>query len=242
MKIVKSMKNVKMKSVLFFIILFVGILGSGYCFAEEEQTLGKIDYIYLFKTSFVMMALLGQSIVSLGFIFERYFYFRKIKFNANKRMKEIKEMVSNKDFDSILVSCDQNKNPLNNVIKIVVENKEKDKADLEEIYDIVRSNEKDKMEKFMVILGTSTAIAPLLGLLGTVTGIMEAFSNLAASGTGGPAVIASGVSEALVTTAFGLLIGMPVLFFFNVFNSKIKLTLSEMDSSIKLLFLALEKK
>jgi biopolymer transport protein ExbB len=237
------MKIMNKKFFSFFSVFLVFcIFLTSYSFAAEQQTLGKIDYIYLLKTSFVMMALLGQSVVTLAFILERYFYFKIIKFNSKKRMKEIKENIVNKNFDALLASCEKKKNPLNNVIKAIVENRDKDKSDLEEIYEITRSNEKDKMEKFMVILGTSTAIAPLLGLLGTVTGIMTAFSNLAASGTGGPAVIASGVSEALVTTAFGLLIGIPVLFFFNIFNSKIKFILSELDSNQKLLFLMLEKK
>jgi biopolymer transport protein ExbB len=210
--------------------------------SAEEQSLGKINYVYLLKTSFVMMALLSLSIISFAFVLERVFYFRKIKCNIPKTIKKVEILIKEQNWNSILDLCKLNKNPLTNTIELIINNKEKSRYDLEEIYEILRSRERAAMEKFMVILGAGAAVAPLLGLLGTVTGIMSAFANLAASGSGGPSVIASGVAEALVTTAFGLIIGIPVLIAFNIFADKIKVYLNEMDISFRMILFLLDKK
>jgi biopolymer transport protein ExbB/TolQ len=69
-------------------------------------------------------------------------------------------------------------------------------------------------------MGTLANVATLLGLLGTVTGLITAFHNIAVTGSGGPAVVSGGIAEALITTAFGLFIGIPTLFFYNYFSKK----------------------
>jgi biopolymer transport protein ExbB/TolQ len=69
-------------------------------------------------------------------------------------------------------------------------------------------------------MGTLANAATLLGLLGTVMGLIKSFHNIAITGSGGPAVISSGIAEALMTTAFGLFIGIPTLFFYNYFTKK----------------------
>jgi biopolymer transport protein ExbB len=209
--------------------------------SAEEQSLGKIDYVYLLRTSFVMMGLLLLSIVSLAFVLERFFYFRKIKCNFRDVMNKSESFIKENNFDSVLDICNRKQNPLNNTIKLIVENRDKSKSDLEELYEVLRSRERAGMEKFMVILGAGASVSPLLGLLGTVTGIMSAFASLAASGSGGPSVIAAGVAEALVTTAFGLIIGIPVLIVFNIFVDKTKVYLNEMDMSFRMLLFLFKK-
>ena len=92
------------------------------------------------------------------------------------------------------------------------------------------------MDKYMTTLGTVAAIAPLLGLLGTVIGMIEVFSVITAQGVGSPTELAGGISTALLTTAFGIAIAVPALIFHRYFRAKINDYAVEMEKeSIKLL-------
>lgn len=230
------MNNDKKKFIYLFVFCF--LLGS---FLFSEENLGQINYIYLLKNSFVMMALVFVSIVSFAVILDRFFYLKKIKCNSEKIIKQVEKLAQENNYDAILDICNIKKNVLKKMIKMVVENRDKSRESIDELYEILRAREKYKMEKRMIFLGIGASISPLLGLLGTVTGIMSAFSSLAVSSTGGPSVIASGVSEALVTTAFGLIIGIPILFVYNVFSEKIRNFLDDMDVNYRMLVFLLKK-
>ncbi len=95
------------------------------------------------------------------------------------------------------------------------------------------------MEKYMTTLGTIAAISPLLGLLGTVIGMINVFSVITAQGVGSPTELAGGISQALVTTAFGITIAVPALIFHRYFRGKINDYAIEMEKeAIKLLSIA----
>ena len=81
--------------------------------------------------------------------------------------------------------------------------------------------ELNKLEKFMTLLGTIASISPILGLLGTVTGMISIFSNLLVVGTNSIGPLAGGIAEALVTTAAGLIVAIPSLIFYRSFNRTI---------------------
>lgn len=92
------------------------------------------------------------------------------------------------------------------------------------------------MDKYMTTLGTIAAIAPLLGLLGTVVGMISVFSVITAQGVGSPTELAGGISQALVTTAFGITIAVPSLIFHRYFRGKINDYAIEMEKeAIKLI-------
>jgi len=95
------------------------------------------------------------------------------------------------------------------------------------------------MEKYMTTLGTIAAIAPLLGLLGTVIGMIDVFSVITAQGVGSPTELAGGISKALMTTAFGITIAVPALIFHRYFRGKITDYAIEMEKeAIKILTIA----
>jgi biopolymer transport protein ExbB len=80
--------------------------------------------------------------------------------------------------------------------------------------------ESQRLKKHLWILGTVASSAPFIGLLGTVVGIIRAFESMAVAGTGGFAVVAAGISEALVATALGLGVAIIALVFFNYFQTR----------------------
>ncbi len=105
--------------------------------------------------------------------------------------------------------------------------------------------EKVKFDRYLGGMGTLANAATLLGLLGTVMGLIKAFHNISITGSGGPAVISSGIAEALLTTAFGLFIGIPTLFFYNYFSKKsneLSMELDGISDRIVVLFNNLKKR
>src|SRR5579872_2156211 len=87
------------------------------------------------------------------------------------------------------------------------------------------------LKRGLGVLATVGATAPFVGLLGTTMGIVNAFTGMAASGSGGLSAISAGIAEALVTTAFGLLVAIPAVWLFNYFSSKLEAFDVEMDNS-----------
>ena len=88
-----------------------------------------------------------------------------------------------------------------------------------------------ELERFLTTLGTIASISPLLGLFGTVVGIINAFQGMKTEETAGIAAVAGGIAEALVTTAFGLFVAVPAVMAFNAFTNKIETFTIEMDNS-----------
>jgi biopolymer transport protein ExbB len=86
------------------------------------------------------------------------------------------------------------------------------------------------LERNLGILGTMAAVAPLVGLLGTVWGIMRAFHDMAVSGSAAPSVVAAGVAEALVTTAAGLVVAVPAVMLYNYFARRLNVMLTEAEN------------
>jgi biopolymer transport protein ExbB len=101
--------------------------------------------------------------------------------------------------------------------------------DLEELMTTKLKEEKVKLERFLGVLGTLGNISPFIGLFGTVVGIIKAFRDLAASGTGGPSVVARGIAEALVATAAGLLVAIPASILYNYFMRRLKVVTVDME-------------
>jgi len=87
-----------------------------------------------------------------------------------------------------------------------------------------------RMRRFMTVLDTMVTLSPLLGILGTVTGIIRSFEAMGVSGAQNPIAVSTGIAEALITTATGLMIAIPSLAFFNYFNSKIEDAAHEIET------------
>jgi biopolymer transport protein ExbB len=176
--------------------------------------------IDVFKGSIVMMALLVSSIATLALIIERLWYFLRNRFNQAKGLVELRRLLASSGPAEALNWARGQKNPLGRMFAVAIENlplTAEEQGDL--LYSLILE-ERLRFERMLGGLGTLANVATLLGLLGTVTGLIEAFHNIAVTGSGGPAVVSGGIAEALITTAFGLFIGIPALFFYNYFAKK----------------------
>lgn len=176
--------------------------------------------IDVFKGSFVMILLLGASITALALIVERLWYFWRNRFNGAAGLAELRRRLTTGGTDAALNWARTQKNPLGRMFTVALENLGLAADELDDLLYSLILEEKLRFERLLGGMGTLANAATLLGLLGTVTGLIGAFHNIAQTGSGGPAVVSAGIAEALITTAFGLLIGIPTLFFYNYFTKK----------------------
>jgi len=174
----------------------------------------------IFASSFVMVILLACSIAALALIIERFWYFGRNRFSAHKDLAELRRLLATGGYGQALEWSRTRKSPLGRMFAVALDNINLSADELSDLTYSLVLEERVRYERLLGGLGTLANAATLLGLLGTVTGLIGAFSNIAATGSGGPAVVSKGIAEALLTTAFGLLIGIPVLFFYNYFAKK----------------------
>jgi biopolymer transport protein ExbB len=195
----------------------------------------------VFRSSIVMIILLLASILALTLIIERFIYFFRNRFNPDKGLDEFQKQLATSGPDKALAWSKGQKNPLGRMFTTALQNTA---LNSEQLYGILYGmiiRERLKLEKLLGGMGTLANAATLLGLLGTVTGLIRAFGNIAATGSGGPAVVASGISEALVATAFGLFVGIPTLFFANYFAKKASDIASTLESTSDLVVVVMER-
>lgn len=186
-----------------------------------------------FFDNLTMFCLLICSIADLTLIIERLVFFLKRRFDQNKFIRELAEYLKAGDVDGALAYCESKDTPLNNVIKVGIENIELPE---DRILDLMESKvlfERDRMTRFLSGLSSVGAIGPLLGLFGTVDGLIDAFHQIAVTGTGGPEVVGKGISTALVTTWVGLIIAMLAIGFFNYFTKKTSDIVSKVEAAMR---------
>jgi biopolymer transport protein ExbB len=177
--------------------------------------------IELFERGGIMMyPLILSSVIALAIIIERFFSLRKNKIIIPDIINVVEQFSSFQDIELARNICAKYHGPLSNLIKIGLENAEMDRAEIKELIEDQGRQEVRHLEKGLAVLETISGIAPLMGLLGTVLGMIKVFSVIKEQGIGQAAALSGGISEALITTVAGLFIGIPVLIFYNFFTKR----------------------
>jgi biopolymer transport protein ExbB len=175
----------------------------------------------LFERAGIMMYPLAlASLIALAFIIERAVSLRKRKILIPEIISIVKSFSSIKDIDMANSICTKYEGPLPNVIKIGLQNCDLSKNEIKEMLEDQGRQEIRKLGKGLAVLETIAAIAPLMGLLGTVLGMVEVFAVIKEQGIGQTAALSGGISQALLTTVTGLFIGIPALIAYNYFTNK----------------------
>lgn len=177
----------------------------------------------------IMIALLFCSAVSLAIIVERLIFLRHERIIRLEMLMEIEIAIKKNDFTSAIDWSKKVNAPMLKIAEVALINADKPKEDLKAAIEESGRMETTVLEKYLTILQTIAVISPLLGLLGTVTGMIKVFKTIVTEGTGNAAVLAGGISEALLTTAAGLSIAIPTIVFYNLFNKKVENLIVEME-------------
>jgi biopolymer transport protein ExbB len=169
-----------------------------------------------------MATLILMSVLSIGVVLERLSFFKQVRLATASLQKSINDAFAEKRHDLVLEHCKTSVSPLAAmVLAEVASGRDAESEDAARVMTLTMRGEMARLKQYMPILATVASIAPFVGLFGTCKGIITAFSDISTQGMGGPSVIAAGISEALVSTATGLLVAIPALMFYNYFSKAI---------------------
>jgi biopolymer transport protein ExbB len=192
------------------------------------------------KGGFILWIIMGLSIIAIAIIIERLIFFRKIQVDEDKLIERLKSTLAKGHYDEALSICDNNPAPVTNLMRVGIGHREQPDHIQKEVIMDAANQEIPKLERFLSALGTVAHIAPLLGLLGTVTGNIKAFDVLGKFGSvGDPALLAKGISEALITTAAGIIVAVPSIVFYNYLVSKVSHTIVRLENRVNEMVLLL---
>jgi biopolymer transport protein ExbB len=183
------------------------------------------------KGGIIMWFILACSIIGLTVIIDRYIVIRKAKINVPAFMVRIRGLLKKKDVSGAISYCMEEKSPVANIIRKGLTKYKLGHERVKEAIENAGRQEISKLEKGLAVLASISGIAPLLGFLGTVTGMITAFMTIEdLAGSANPSDLAGGIWEALLTTAFGLMVGIPALAFYNYFVSAVKKLVGDMET------------
>jgi biopolymer transport protein ExbB len=184
----------------------------------------------------VMWFLFGFSIVGLAFIVERFIALRRAKINVNEFLAKIrKALLVNRSVRDAIKICEQYRGPVASIMKAGLVKYGQPKEEIEKTIENAALYEMGRLERGLTVLATIANVAPLLGFLGTVTGMILSFDALAEAGLSNPGLVAIGIKQALYTTAFGLFIAIPVQIAYNYFMSRIDRFVRDIETAANML-------
>jgi biopolymer transport protein ExbB len=189
----------------------------------------------------IFLVLVVCSVVTLGIAVERAYYFWKRRGKPDETLALALKKLYTGDIKEASWACQNSPHPMGPVASQVFQKDDPLGQSLEERLQITLSQQKILLERNLGVLGTMAGVAPLIGLLGTVWGIMRAFHDMALTGSAAPSVVAAGVAEALMTTAAGLVIAVPALVLYNHLSRRMNVMLTVAENNARSLWMALTK-
>ncbi len=175
------------------------------------------------KGGFIMFPILICSIIALTIIFERLHYFKKCQEDPDKVFGALKELLEDKQSKNAMEFCKNSPGPVGRLMEAGVHHKNTPTWKLTEKLSVTAQEEVNKLGKNVRTLEVIATISPLMGLLGTVVGMVQAFNKVAEyKGQVDPSILAGGIWEALLTTAAGLAVAIPVTVMLHYFDRKIE--------------------
>src|SRR5262249_5842362 len=158
--------------------------------------------------------------ISMGFALERLLFFWQRRGNPERILSSALDKAKSGHIKEAAWACGSTPHPVGPVAASVIQSLHLPAEASEEKLQIALAEQRMLLERNLGVLGTMGNTAPLIGLLGTVWGIMRAFHDMARTGSAGPSVVAAGIAEALFTTAAGLLVAVPAVMLYNHFMRK----------------------
>ena len=186
----------------------------------------NFDWIGAMRQSPVMVIILLCSVLTLGFAIERAIYYWKRRGNPDGVLATAVVAIRSGNREEALRACANTTHPVGPVASEMVRSLDLPADAAEEKLHIALSEQKLQFERNLGFLGTMGNTAPLIGLLGTVWGIMRAFHDMASTGSAGPSVVAAGIAEALFTTAASLMVAVPAVILYNNFLRRMNVMLT----------------
>ncbi|MBE02204.1 MotA/TolQ/ExbB proton channel family protein [Marinobacter lutaoensis] len=184
----------------------------------------------------LMVPIVACSILALAIVLERFWTLRASRVAPPQTINELWRWIKKKELNGRKLKALQASSPLGRILAGGLLNAKHGREIMKESIEQEASQVIHELERFLNPLGTVATIAPLLGLLGTVIGMIKVFAEIQLAGVGNAANLAGGISEALITTAAGLSVAIPALIFHRYFIRRVdELVVSMEQEAIKLI-------
>ncbi len=168
-----------------------------------------------------MIPILLCSVIAAAITVERFWTLRAEHVAPRNLLTQVWAWVKNNEMDNLRLREVKSGSPLGQILAAGITSHRRGRDVMKQSIEEVANHVVHELERYLNTLGTVAAITPLLGLLGTVIGMIKVFTAIQLEGTGNAAVLAGGISEALITTAAGLTVAIPSLFFHRYFQRKV---------------------
>lgn len=185
----------------------------------------------------LMVPILAGLLVGLAIIIEKAFNLRASRILDRRLFLDVKNSLANQDFELARERVRRQGSPVvSEIVVEAIENRHLPEPELKEIIQASGKRAVKRLERYLPTLSTIISIEPLLGLLGTVTGMIKVFNVVSAKGVGQADLLAGGISEALITTATGLSVAIPFLVFYNLYSERAETITLELEKEILTIF------
>ena len=208
--------------------------------AVRRLALTPSSWERLLSGGILVWPILLVGLVALIFSLERFFFLSRVKSNTDKVMGSIIQLVAVGDFKRSMELLENKKGPVFRVLAAGLGARRTARDVLENVLEEAILKELPRLEKFLPTLQVLAAIAPLLGLLGTVTGMINTFQVITVYGAGDPRMMSGGISEALVTTKLGLTVAIPIILLHTWFARRVDAIIGDMEEKSVSLSIALQ--
>lgn len=185
---------------------------------------------FFIKGGIFMYPILLCSILSLGFFIYKLLTLKREKIIPSKLLEESIRLFKEKKYDDVYDLALKNPSPLSKILLTIVKNIGHGKTYIKESVEEVGRMEVIELESYVDYISTIAGVSTLLGLLGTISGLIKIFSIIGVEPVVNPAKLAGGISEALNTTAFGLMVAIPSVIFHRYLDSKVNKLVAEMEN------------
>jgi len=169
----------------------------------------------------LMAPIILCAVLALGIILERFWTLQQNKVIPDDLTARVWAWVKNGQLDHEKIQSLHQGSPLGQILAVGLLNRDRDRTVMKESIEDTGRHVVHELERYLDTLGTVAAISPLLGLLGTVIGMVKVFTAITTHGVGNPAVLAGGIAEALITTAAGLTVAIPALIGYRYFRNHV---------------------
>ncbi|MFT7109061.1 MAG: biopolymer transport protein ExbB [Psychrobacter glaciei] len=175
----------------------------------------------VFAGGWMMIPLMLASVLAVAISIERFWTLRSSKIAPEHLLAQVWLWIKNEELDAAHLKQLKQGSHLGSILAAGLANSKHGRDITKEAIEQAASKAVHEMERFLSALGTIAAVTPLMGLLGTVLGMISVFNEIMAQGTGNAGALAGGISEALITTAAGMIIAIPSLVFYRIFERRI---------------------
>jgi biopolymer transport protein ExbB len=179
-------------------------------------------YELVIAGGWLMLPIILCSVVAMAIIIERLWTLRQSRVVPENLVSQVWKLHSEGQMTPDNITALKASSPLGSILSSGLINREHSREIMKEAIEEVGRQVVHELERYLNTLGTIASITPLLGLLGTVIGMIKVFSTIVSAGVGNPGILAEGISEALITTAAGLSVAIPALMFTRYFSGKVE--------------------